>query len=107
MKINTLVTHKQLKSVGIGCISKVLKTKYKVNFGRHDVMDCSKKMLVEVDTSKCKEIEFNKFKVMQLSVENAPDYVIIGNELKHYVGIGYVSHGVVTLEDLKKYPRIV
>ena len=108
MEVNTLVRHKKLKSLGIGCISKVMKSSYKVNFGTEDVSTCKESMLIPIDTSKCKTITFKDFK--RLSISNSkdlPEYVIIGNELKHWVGIGWVSHGVVKESHLKKYHRLV
>ena len=108
MKVNTLVMHKKLKSLGIGCISKVLKSSFRVNFGTEDVMTCKDTMLVEVDVSKCKTITFQELRSKSIAnSKDLPEYVIIGNELKHWVGIGWVSHGVVTLEHLKRYPRVV
>ena len=32
---------------------------------------------------------------------------IVGNEHKHNVGIGWISYGVITEKDLKKYPRVI
>lgn len=106
--VNALVRHKKLSSLGIGCVSKVLKNTLKVNFGTEDVIAVKPTMLTPVDTSKCKTIKFDDLK--RLSVANSaklPPYVIVGNELKHWVGIGWVSHGVVTDEQLGKYPRVV
>jgi len=31
----------------------------------------------------------------------------VGNELKHYVGIGWVTEKVITYNDLKLYPRVI
>lgn len=106
MDTNTLVRHKQLKSVGIGCISKMLSKKAKVNFGTEDVMTCSLSALVEVDTSKCKTMTFSDFKAKNFT-NNHSELVIIGNEVKQYVGIGWVTIRVVTEDDLKKYKRLV
>lgn len=106
--INSLVKHKKLKSLGIGCISKELKSSYKVNFGTTDVMTCKKDMVEIIDTSFCKTINFDDFKRMTIcNSPYIPNYVIIGNELKQYVGIGWVFQRVVTEDDLKKYPRVV
>lgn len=106
--INTLVKHKKLKSLGIGCISKELKSSYKVNFGMTDVMTCKKDMIEVIDTSNCKIIGFDEFKRMTIcNSSDIPNYIIIGNELKQYVGIGWTSQRVVTENDLKIYPRVV
>jgi hypothetical protein len=108
MEVNTLVTHKKLKSLGIGCISKVLKSSFKVNFGTSDVSTCKENMLEEIDTTECKTISFNELRSLSISnSKDLPEYVIIGNELKHWVGIGWVSQGVVSLSDLKKYKRVI
>lgn len=107
MEINTLVTHKKFKWLGIGCISKVFKNQYQVNFGTSDTSKVKKDLLVEVDTSKCKTIKFHELKRMVAANDKKLNYVIVGNELKCYVGVGLVSEGVITLNDLKKYPRVV
>jgi hypothetical protein len=105
--VNTLVIHKKLKSLGIGCIAKELKSSYKVNFGLDDVMTCKKDSVEVIDTSKCKTVTFIEYRNRILSDKSTLDYCIVGNELKHFVGIGWLTHRVVTLEDLKKYPRVV
>lgn len=105
--INTLVKHKKLKTLGIGCISKELKNSYKVNFGLQDVLTCKKDSLEIVDISKCKTISFQQFKNRILSDNSVFSYAIVGNELKHYVGIGWITVRVVTQDDLTKYPRVV
>jgi phosphotransferase system IIB component len=65
--VNTLVTHKKLKSLGIGCIAKELKSSYKVNFGLHDVMTCKKESLEVIDTSECKTVTFMEYRNRILS----------------------------------------
>ena len=105
--INTLVKHKKLKSLGIGCISKELKSSYRINFGVTDVMTCKKDMIKIVDTSNCKTISFLEFRNRILSDNSKLDYCIVGNELKHYVGIGWLTRRVINENDLKTYPRVV
>ncbi len=105
--VNTLVTHKNLASLGIGCISKELKSSYRVNFGHVDVITVKKDNVVPVDVSGCKTIPFRKVRSRILDDKSKLEYVIIGNELCHYVGIGWISVRVVTMDDLKKYPRAV
>jgi hypothetical protein len=107
MKVNDLVTHKKLKSLGIGCVSKVLKSSLKVNFGTDDTITAKESMLVPVDTSLCKTITFQKYRTRILDDNGTLTRAIVGNELMHYVGIGWVSHGVVTPSDLTKYPRVI
>jgi len=108
MEINTLVRHKKLKTLGIGCVSKVLKSSLKVNWGLNDVGTHKENALEVIDTSACKNISFHDLRSMTIcNSKNIPDYVIIGNELKQWVGIGWVTQRVVTLEDLKKYARVI
>lgn len=107
METNTLVRHKTLKTLGIGCVAKVMSKKAKVNFGLEDVLTCSQTALIPIDTSKCKTVTFLEFKNRILSDKSTLNNVIVGNELKEYVGIGWVTLRVVTEDDLKKYPRVV
>lgn len=106
MQTNTLVFHKRNKTLGIGCISTVLTKSVKVNFGTHDVKTCNQSMLEIIDTTKCKTVTFNEYKTRVLKDNGAND-VIVGNELQKFVGIGWVTTRVVTLNDLKKYPRVI
>lgn len=105
--VNTLVKHKKLKSLGIGCIAKELKSSYKVNFGLEDVMTCKKDSVEVIDTSECKTITFIEYRNRILNNKSILGYCIVGNELKHFVGIGWLTRRVITLEDLKRYPRVV
>lgn len=108
MKTNTLVTHKKLKTLGIGCVSKIINpNKVKVNFGTEDTMTCSVKSLNEIDTSKCKTVSLQKFRNRMLDDKGNLNRVIVGNELKEYVGIGWVTLRAVTHGDLQKYPRVI
>jgi hypothetical protein len=105
--VNTLVTHKKLRSLGIGCISKELSKSYKVNFGLDDVLTCKKTAVEIVDTSACKTVSFQEFRTRILKDNSELNNAIVGNELKHYVGIGWVTDRVVTMADLQKYPRVI
>lgn len=109
MKTNTLVTHNKLKTLGIGCVSKVMGSKLKVNFGTEDVLTCSKTAVREIDTSKSKTISFSEFqaKSMNNSFKENSVIMIIGNEVKEYVGIGWITLRTVTMDDLTKYKRVV
>lgn len=104
--VNTLVTHKKL-NLGVGCISKELSKSYKINFGLHDVKTCSKELVNVIDTSNCKTITFQEYRTRILKDNSTLEYCIVGNELKHYVGIGWLTHRVIKLEDLTKYPRVI
>jgi hypothetical protein len=108
MKVNSLVKHKKRKLLGIGCVSKKLAGKRRVNFGLDGSILCSLSSLTEIDTTNCKTIELHELN--RLTIGNSkelPPYVIMGNELRHYVGIGWVTHRVVTEDDLKKFVRVI
>jgi hypothetical protein len=105
--VNTLVTHKKLKSLGIGCIAKELSKSYKVNFGLTDSLTCKKGALEIVDTSKGSTISFHEFNTRILRDNSTLSRAIVGNELKEYVGIGWITLRVVTTDDLKLYPRVI
>ena len=109
MEVNTLVTHKRYNKLGIGCVANVVSNgkKLKVNFGTENVLVCQPKTLKEVDVSECKTISFQDLRRKTLTNTVDLEYVIIGNEVKQWVGIGFVSCGVVTEDDLKKYFRVV
>lgn len=109
MEINTLVRHKKLRSLGIGCVSKVLSKSLKVNFGTDDCISIKESQLEPVDVSKCKTMTFQDFRTKTIcnSFKGGQIRVIIGNEIKEYVGIGWVSQGIVTESDLTKYPRVI
>lgn len=106
MEINTLVTSKVSPDLGIGCISKVLKHSAYVNFGLYDTIKCKLKELEIVDVTNTRTIDFQELKnrVLRQSGENI---VIHFNEVKEYVGIGWITLRVVTVDDLQKYPRVV
>jgi hypothetical protein len=80
-----------------------------VNFGTEDVMTCNVKALHEVDVSGCKTMKFSDFKAKSItnSFKNGLVRAIVGNELKEYVGIGWVTIRAVTHDDLTKYPRVI
>lgn len=105
MEVNTLVRH---KSFGIGCVSKKLSNKVKVNFGLYDVKTCVVSSLQEIDVTDCKTIDLSEMNRLTIGdSKDIPPYVIVGNELRHYVGIGWVTHRVILDSDLKKYPRVI
>ena len=106
--MNTLVRHTSLSSLGIGCVSKEYKTKVKVNFGMDKTMSLSRKNLKEVDVSQCKTVSFERYRRRIMNVKDLDiNCVIVGNEVHEFVGIGWIKIGVVTEEDLKKYPRVI
>jgi hypothetical protein len=106
MEVNTLVRHKKLKSLGIGCVSKVLKKSVRVNFGLDDTMTCKLLALEVIDDKDFPTINYSAFRNRILSTGGINN-CIVGNELKEFVGIGWITLRVVTIEDLKKYPRVI
>ncbi len=107
LSVNTLVRHKKLTSLNIGCVTKLTSKSVVVNWGIYDSEKHKPEELEVIDTSKCKTITMKEFTNRILNNNSKLDYVIIGNEVKHYVGIGWVTHKVVTEADLKKYPRVI
>lgn len=108
--VNTLVRHKKLKTLGIGCIAKVHPKHYTVNWGMDDHAKCLKTAIEVVDTSKCKTVSFHDYKsrVLMSDPNTASlDYCIIGNIVQHFVGIGWIDRSVVTEQDLLTLPRVV
>jgi hypothetical protein len=106
MEINTLVTSKVSPGLGIGCTSKVLKHSAYVNFGLYDNIKCKLKELEIIDVTNTRTIDFQELKnrVLRQSGENI---VIHFNEVREYVGIGWITLRVVTVDDLQKYPRVI
>lgn len=108
MEANTLVTSTKAAFEGIGCVAKKLKASVQVNHGTSAVITCKPEHLLPVDVSGCKTITFSELQILSATnSKNLPGHVIIGNEVKQWVGIGWVSVGVVTADDLKKYPRVI
>jgi hypothetical protein len=101
------VYHKKLRSLGIGCVAKIMSAKVKVNFGTDDVVSCSPSSLSEIDTSSCKTISFHSFRSRILEENSTLNNCIVGNELKEFVGIGWITIRVATEDDLKQYPRVI
>ncbi len=104
--VNALVLHKKHLSWGIGCISKELSKSYRVNFGLDSVKTCAKDAVTVIDTSECKTITLQEYSSRILSDKSTLSHCIVGNEVRHFVGIGWITIKVVSLEDLNKYPRV-
>lgn len=105
--INTLVTHLRQTELGIGVIAKKLKSTYKVNFGVNQVMLCKPTDLRLVDISETTSITYKDFKSRIINDKSTLNNVILGNECLEYVGISWISIGIVTRKDLAMYPRVV
>ena len=91
-KVNTLVRHKKLISLGIGCIAKEYPKHYTVNWGLDDSTKCLKSAVVEIDTSKCRTVDFHKYRSRVLMADPSLEWlndVILGNVVQHFVGIGW------------------
>lgn len=107
MVINTFVELKGLPFLGIGCVSKVLKKTVRVNFGTDDCIILDPKQLVLVDVSKTETITFQEFQTMSMANAVRTPALIIGNEVKEWVGIGWISKRIVTKQDLLKLKRVI
>jgi hypothetical protein len=107
METNTLVTIKNKPDFGICCISKIFAKHYNVNIGTDGCEKIVKEKCLPIDVKNCKTITFNQFRSRILSDNSTLNDVIVGNELKHYVGIGWVTERVIDYEDLCKYPRVI
>lgn len=104
--VNTLVTHKKL-NLGIGCIAKEYKNKVGVNFGFEPAKKCDLSSLNIIDTSNCKTVTYLEFRNRIMLSNSTLNNVIVGNELKEFVGIGWTTTRIVTMSDLTKYPRVI
>lgn len=107
MTTNTLVRHKKLTTLGIGCIAKVYKNQYGVNWGTEDTGKHAKSQLIPVDISKTKTVSFSEYKERILLQKSNLNNVIIGNIVQQFVGIGWINLRVVTEKDLLTLPRVV
>lgn len=107
MEINTLVRHKKRSSLGIGCVSKVMKKNLKINFGTDDCVTTSPDDVEAIDTSGCKTIPLAELRRMTFTNSVGNEKIILGNELKQWVGIGWVTVRVIKEEDLKSYRRVI
>lgn len=109
LKINDLVTDTSGKHHGIGCVSKVFKNQVQVNFGLYDSVKISPSKLVLVDTSLCKTVTLSEYqsRIMCVKTNDSLNDCIVGNEVRHFVGIGWTKQRVVTEDDLKVFPRVV
>ena|ERR1035437_9874082 len=103
MEIKALVTHKHLKSLGIGIVSEKMKKSFRVKFGQNDVRKFHSEFIRFIDTSKSKFVSMDEIK--QKAVKN--DNAIFENCLKQYSGSEWMFIRIITEEDLEKYPRVL
>lgn len=104
MEINTLVTHKHLSSLGIGIISEKLKRSVKVRFGESDFRKLKLEELKPVDVSQCKTITEHDWKSTDAIKHK---YVITGNVLQRWNGIGWIAERSITHDDLMRFKIVL
>lgn len=104
MDKNTLVTHKHLSSLGIGVISRTLKRGVEVQFGENHRCKLRLEDIKAVDVSQTKTISFADWKSGR-SVKMK--YVITGNHLQRWNGIGWIFERSIRHDDLMKYMRVI
>jgi hypothetical protein len=120
MRINQLVRvwlpalkvtpEKTLLSRGqIGVITRILETRVEVRFTEEDFYKFKFEQIVPVDISESFTVSFSELRRRSITnnFDNFATKVILGNEVKEYVGIGWVLQNYVTEKDLALYPRVV
>lgn len=104
-KINDLVTHSKRSELGIGVVTKILQKKVEVHFKDWNKFNPSD--LQKIDVSKVKTITFSEFQRQSMLNTVKDDEMIVGNNVRRYVGIGWTEGRQITLDDLKKYKRVI
>ncbi len=101
------LTHYEKPNIGV--ISRILKTRIEVRFSSECFMKFRPEQIHIVPTDHCETIPFSEFKRKSITNSFSGEArVIVSNEIKHYVGIGWVIEKFVENEsDLLKYPRLV
>lgn len=106
---NQLVRHSVLTLNGIGVVVKVLKRSILVKWKGGDYSNAQGHMLRAVELPPgVRKIPYPVFKKWT-ETGVVPDdcaTVILGNEVRQWVGIGWVDIGLVQEDDLGKYPII-
>lgn len=101
---NTLVKHKRLNSLGIGIVNRSLKNKVEVRFGQKEIGKFSHDEIAPVDTTGVKTVPRAFFE----SGGVKDDFLIFGNLLQHFMGIGgWIFIRVATEDDLKRFKVII
>lgn len=103
--MNDLVVHVR-RDLGIGCVARVRGGRAVVNFGLRGSISCKPELLRLVPTDGCATCTAREYSDRVLR-DAGPDRVIVGNELRQFVGIGWITERVVTEADLLAYPRLV
>jgi len=87
----------------IGVICRVLKRCVEVRLNSKTFIKFQPEQLEIINTTFCKTVSFSETQ----SLEPQHSVIIFGNELREYVGIGWATMGIINLQDLEKYPRVV
>ena len=104
MEKNTLVKHRHLDSLGIGIVNRSLKRSIEVKFGQNDIGKFSPSELAPVDMSHIQTIPRSDFESGYVQ----DPYLIVGNVLKHFLGIeGYIFIRTATEEDLARFRVVI
>lgn len=101
--VNELVTHRHL-DLGIGCIIKKLKVRWKVKFPSTTV-NLKVSEFYPVNTSMCTNIPYSEMTARIMYSKGMND-CILGCHLMHFVGIGWIEVRGVCEADLKQYKRV-
>ena len=96
MQLGSLIKHEQY---GIGQVLKVLTKAVKAKFGLNNeyIVTIQPKDLVELDTNGVKRMTY-------FEATKYTDDIIVGNLIKNYVGIGWITIRIVNENDLLKFP---
>lgn len=103
MQTNTLVKHKHLKSLGIGVVSRTLKSSIEVTFGENDIRKLKPEELRQIDASKIKTVSFADVK-NRMSKDK---YYIHKNVLAQLVGISWIFIRNISEEDLEQFKVVI
>lgn len=116
MKINQLVKVKvlirpaktdYLMNGKIGVITRVSKARVEVRFKDDTFIQFRPEQIEIVDTHHCETVPYSRYRKRIIDEKDTLDRVILGNELKAFVGIGWVTEDWVTERLLGMYPRVV
>jgi hypothetical protein len=105
MKVNTLVRKSGMNRIGVIC--RVLKRSVEVRWDQEHFEKVKPESLERVNVAGCRTISFTDFKRQTMLNTVKENRVILGNELKEYVGIGWLTNRLINEEDLLSFPRVV
>ena len=91
----------------IGVITRVLKTRVEVRFKDDTFIKFRPEQIETIATHHCETVAFSRYQARILNQDQELDRVILGNELKKFVGVGWVTEDYVTERLLGMYPRVV